>query len=67
MPAKPALKERSAVRTCAGKKVRNRLLLSAPESEYLAIRPYLEFVPLPGHRCSLTNRISAVDFSLFSQ
>jgi CRP-like cAMP-binding protein len=34
----------------AGKPVSNKLLLSIPDSEYLAIRPYLEFLNLPHHR-----------------
>lgn len=33
----------------AGKPVTNRLLLSIPDPEYRAIRPYLEFVALPDH------------------
>ncbi len=51
MPAKTAVKVRSLSRACGGKRVRNRLLLSMPESEYQVMRPYLEFVELPGHRC----------------
>ena len=36
----------------AGQPVRNSLLLSIPESEYLLIRPHLEFLTLP-HLCVL--------------
>jgi len=34
----------------AGKPVRNRILLSMPDSEYRAIRPHLEYLRLPDHR-----------------
>lgn len=51
MPSKDAPRIRLAVRTCGVKRVRNRLLLSAPEAEYQLIRPQLEFVNLPHHRC----------------
>jgi CRP-like cAMP-binding protein len=34
----------------AGKPVSNRILLSIPDSEYLSIRPHLEFLTLPHHR-----------------
>lgn len=33
----------------AGKAVSNKILLSVPDEEYLAIRPYLEHVSLPSH------------------
>ena len=36
----------------AGKPVSNKVLLSIPDSEYLAIRPHLEFLSMP-HRLSL--------------
>src|ERR1700733_8455687 len=42
---------RPLARTAAGKRVRNRLLLLAPESEYLLLHPHLELVVLPQHRC----------------
>ena len=39
------------VRTNGAKRVRNRLLLSLPQAEYDLIRPHLDFVNLPDHRC----------------
>jgi CRP-like cAMP-binding protein len=33
----------------AGKPVRNKLLLAAPDAEFRALRPHLEFVDLPHH------------------
>jgi len=33
----------------AGKQVSNKLLLSIPDSDYSALRPYLEYVSLPNH------------------
>ena len=41
---------RSGERTnAAGKPVSNKVLLSIPDSEYLAIRPHLEFLKMPHH------------------
>ena len=34
----------------AGKPVSNKVLLSIPDSEYLVIRPHLEFLSMPHHR-----------------
>lgn len=55
---------RPLARTAAGKRVCNRLLLLAPESEYLLLRPHLELVALPHHRCvhEPHQRVDAVYF-----
>src|SRR5580698_4737346 len=51
MASKHILKTRPLARTAGGTRVRNRLLLLVPESEFLLIRPHLEPVPFPNHRC----------------
>jgi CRP-like cAMP-binding protein len=68
MPIRQVGKIRSAARplprTASGKRVRNRLLLLAPESEYLLLHPHLELVGLPLHLCvhEPHQRVDAVYF-----
>lgn len=53
-----------SARTCGTKQVRNLLLLSSPESGYLLLCPYLEFVNLPHRRC-LHEAHQRIDFLYF--
>ena len=56
---------RSGERTnAAGKPVSNKLLLSIPDSEYLAIRPHLEFLNMPP-RLSLYEANEPLEFVYF--
>ena len=48
----------------AGKPVRNKVLLSIPDSEYLTIRPHLEFLSMP-HHLSLYEPNSPLKFVYF--
>jgi CRP-like cAMP-binding protein len=51
MPIKQTLSTRPHKTAKEGKPLRNRLLLSIPESERLTIHAELEFIALPSHRC----------------
>ena len=56
---------RSGERTnAAGKPVSNMVLLSIPDSEYLAIRPHLEFLSMP-HHLSLYEPNDPLEFVYF--
>jgi CRP-like cAMP-binding protein len=56
---------RSGERTnAAGKPVSNKVLLSIPASEYLAIRPHLEFLSMP-HHLSLYEPNDPLEFVYF--
>jgi CRP-like cAMP-binding protein len=56
---------RSGERTnAAGKPVNNMVLLSIPDSEYLAIRPHLEFLSMP-HHLSLYEPNDPLEFVYF--
>src|SRR5579863_3333146 len=48
----------------AGKPVSNKVLLSIPDIEYLAIRPHLEFFNMP-HRLSLYEPNDPLEFVYF--
>jgi CRP-like cAMP-binding protein len=54
----------SSQRTKGEKSIRNQLLLSIPEAEYVLIRSELEIVSLPHHRC-LHEPHQPVDFVYF--
>jgi CRP-like cAMP-binding protein len=65
MPIKPpVVVVRPSRRTNGTKPIRNRLLLSIPEAEYLSIRSELEFVHLPHQRCVHESH-QRVDFLYF--
>jgi CRP-like cAMP-binding protein len=64
MATKQVIAPRPLRRTADGKPIKNRLFLSIPEKEYLALRCELEFVNLPHHRC-LHEPHQRVDFLYF--
>ena len=65
MPGKnfPAIKP-GARTNAAGRLVGNKILLSIPDHEYLAIRPYLEYLTLPA-RYTLHEPIEKLKFAHF--
>ena len=50
--------------SASGYRVRNRLLLSIPDTEFLVVRPHLEFLRLP-HRCILHEQNEKLRFAYF--